>query len=106
MAASGSRKRLPGKKESGGKLTTPMTRGRLLARSCANTSPVDEFPGKDATDAARIALLFVTIAKFLALARKSARSVTDGRKAVRLAEFVLACHPRQISRAALSPGDQ
>jgi hypothetical protein len=52
-----------------------MTRGRLLARSCANTSPVNEFPGKDVMDAARIALLFVTIAKFLALARQSARSV-------------------------------
>jgi hypothetical protein len=77
-----------------------MTRGRLLARSRANTSPVDGFPGKGTTAAAPIALLFVTIAKFLALARKSARSVTNGRKAVRLAEFVLACHPRQISRAA------
>jgi hypothetical protein len=48
-----------------------MTRGRLLARSSANGSPADEFPGKDGPDAARIALLFVTIAKFLALARKS-----------------------------------
>jgi hypothetical protein len=36
---------------------------------------VDEFPGKDATDVACTALLLVTIAKFLALARKSARSV-------------------------------
>jgi hypothetical protein len=62
-------------------LITPMTRGRLFARSCASTSPVDEFPGNDATDAARMALLLVTIAKFLALAGKSARSVTDGRKA-------------------------
>src|SRR4029079_18248787 len=59
MAACGSRKRPPSEKESGVTLSTPMTSGRALARSAANTSAPDAGPSAEVMRVSRrVAILW------------------------------------------------